>query len=1207
MHIKKLEICGFKSFLERTVIHFDHDVVAIVGPNGCGKSNIVDAIRWCMGEQSAKHLRGRSMEDVIFNGSETRGPHGMAEVTITFDNSDLEQAAALPAEYRDYAEIAVTRRLFRDGTSEYLLNKTPVRLRDVVDVFLGTGVGSKAYSIVEQGKIGLIVSARAEDRRLLIEEAAGITKYKARKKAAERKMELTEQNLLRVSDRVGELERNVASLRRQSAKAERYVAYRSEVEGLMLHAASHRLLDLTVRGKYESSAREEADVSAQAVKIEHDVREAELETARADALELEQRTERAQNDAFAADSDVRTLEGEIARAKDRLEHLAARAASARAEQEQLSTQAEALVGERREVAEALARLEGEESDEATSALTQHEALEALRGDERAADAALHEVRTRASQAGARVAAADAKLTGLSRRLDDIGAREGRLAAEAERLATERTELEGRRDTAAAQAETLAAEQIVAKAERARLDTEMAELRSALLVSERTLDESKSALERQRSRLRALEELHARLEGCGDGVKRLLATKDPALLGLVVDRIEASPEITPALVGLLGDALEYVIVDDQERALALLTDLGAKKAGRATVVPHHPRRVAAPTRDELTGEGILGLLVDSLTFADEDEALVRMLVGDAVLVATATAALALAPQAGGRTLVALDGTVVRPDGRISGGAGDKAAEGLVDQHREMRVLRETCGGLEARVTEVVATHQALRSRVSETSAALDAARQRAHQVEISLVTAEKDHRRAEEQLASADRRAGAVAHERDEMSRVLAEAGHERTEAERALTEGRAEREQAELGVADATATALAWREKVAVQLAIVTERKVRLARVREQLAGTRGTLDRLARSIAELTQRVERLEEELVTTARNAGETAATLVGTRERLTDAVTLAQSTQAELSEARRVFDEARTALGEREAAIKALRARVTETAERLAHHELALSRVGIELEHLLAGVHERFRGLDLRTVVGDYHLLAAPDSEHEARTQELHTLIDRMGPVNLDAQAEFKAESDRLEFYTTQKADIDKALADLRRVIGDMNRESRRLFADTFAAINVRFQTVFPKMFRGGRAELRLTQPEDLLETGIEIIAQPPGKKLGNIELMSGGEKALTAVSLIFAIFQHKPSPFCVLDEVDAPLDEANVTRYNEFIREMTDRSQFILITHIKKTMQSVDVLYGVTMQEPGISRLVSVKMDQSAQARSAVLAAKRTTETDAAVA
>src|SRR4051794_20190162 len=310
MHIKKLEITGFKSFVDRTVVHFDHDVIAIVGPNGCGKSNIVDAIRWCMGEQNARHLRGKAMEDVIFNGSETRGPQGMAEVTLTFDNSDLEQAATLPIEYRDYPEIAVTRRLYRDGTSEYLLNKVEVRLKDVIDVFLGTGVGTKAYSIVEQGKIGLIVSARPKDRRSLIEEAAGITKYKSRKKASERKMELTEQNLLRVGDRVGELERNVASLQRQAAKAERYVNYRGELDRLMLHQASHQLLEILAGEKFWSSEKTVCEANVESARTALVTAEGALEVERAAALELEQNAEQAQDAAFSADNQVRAFNAE---------------------------------------------------------------------------------------------------------------------------------------------------------------------------------------------------------------------------------------------------------------------------------------------------------------------------------------------------------------------------------------------------------------------------------------------------------------------------------------------------------------------------------------------------------------------------------------------------------------------------------------------------------------------------------------------------------------------------------------------------------------------------------------------------------------------------------------------------------------------------------------------------------------------------------
>ena len=409
-----------------------------------------------------------------------------------------------------------------------------------------------------------------------------------------------------------------------------------------------------------------------------------------------------------------------------------------------------------------------------------------------------------------------------------------------------------------------------------------------------------------------------------------------------------------------------------------------------------------------------------------------------------------------------------------------------------------------------------------------------------------------------------------------------------LDSARAALEAVASQITEAETSATEWRDKVQAQQQLVMERKVALAGAREKLSAARGTLQRLARSESELAERARRLDTELERGAAEYGETAATLVRHKERLIDALETARIAHELLAETRTVFDAFRSNLTEREAGLKDLRTRASESRDALAEHEMALRERQLSMAHLLTGVREKFRGLDLPRVIGDYHLRPAPDGELRDRIQELMGLLDRMGSVNLDARREHEDAEKRFVFYTTQKADLDKALSDLERAIQQMNRESKKLFEETFAAVNERFQIIFPKMFRGGRAELRLTNPGDMLETGIDIIAQPPGKKLSSIELMSGGEKALTAVSLIFAIFQIKPSPFCILDEVDAPLDEANVGRYCDMIREMTDRSQFILITHIKKTMQMVDILHGVTMGEPGVSRLVSVKVSETAK-------------------
>jgi chromosome segregation protein len=1186
MRIRKLEITGFKSFVDRTVIQFDEDVIGVVGPNGCGKSNIVDAIRWALGEQSAKHLRGRAMADVIFNGSETRGPHGFAEVTLVFDNADLEAAQQLPIEYREYAEIAVTRRLYRDGTSEYLINKTQVRLKDITDLFLGTGVGTKAYSIVEQGKIGLIVSARAEDRRMLIEEAAGITKYKARKRQAEQKMDQTRQNLLRLGDIVSEIERNLASLKRQAAKAERYVAYKNELEDLMLHEAAHKLLELIVVSQVEEAARAEYAEKEQAHRVAMNAREAELEVMRLQAMETEERAESAQRAAFAADNQVRIHETEFARARERLRHLEERRSAATVEQHDLERTVAELMVERGELSEELARLEADESRESEAALEEHERLDELRMGEREAEQHAVGLRKRAAEGTAAVAAAEATLQGFERRAADMWRRREKLDEEHGRLVYETEELERKRAGLSVDAVELAERKTESVQDRVRLEVEMRELREAAVASDRAVEQAKNEHGQKRNRLRALEELHARLEGVGAGVKSLLKNKDPALLGLVADRIEAPAELTAAFAALLGDRLQWAVVNDLERGVDLLRDLALHKRGRATLIAATPRYVAGVARRPIHGPGVLGLLADRLLFAPEDEPLVRSLVGDAVVVEDSATAVRLIAQGVRATLVALDGTVVHAGGSISGGSGDAVAAGMIEQKREMRELHEIVAKGGEAVSALLAEQQAQRLRMTEVGAALDRARNEAHQSEIGLLTAEKDLRRAEEQLAGVRKRHAVVEGEIAELRDAIEGAGTEQQDAEERLQAGNAARDEANGLLEQAEMLLADWRERVAAQQSIVTDRKVRLARARERAASVRGTVERLSRSCDELGGRISRLAGERDECARGAGESAALMILSREQLAEAVAGAHQAHAALTEARRALDDVRQALSGHEADLRELRQQLSEATDRLRHHEMALQRLSIERTHLLEGVRERFRGLELHSVVGDFHKRPPVDASHRARITELTELLDRMGPVNVDAVREHAEASERYNFYSEQKADLEKALDDLEKAILQMNRESKKLFKQTYDGINARFRVLFPKMFRGGAAELRLTNPEDMLETGIEILAQPPGKKLGNIELMSGGEKALTAVSLIFAIFQYKPSPFCILDEVDAPLDEANVTRYNEAIRAMTDGSQFILITHIKRTMQSVDVLYGVTMQEPGVSKLVSVRVNET---------------------
>ncbi|HEX4474188.1 MAG TPA: chromosome segregation protein SMC [Polyangiaceae bacterium] len=1191
MHIKKLEICGFKSFVDRTVIHFDHDVIGIVGPNGCGKSNIVDSIRWCMGEQSPKHLRGRAMEDVIFNGSESRGPHGFAEVTMTFDNTDKEYARSLPVEFANFAEIAITRRLFRDGTSEYLINRTVVRLRDVTDLFLGTGVGTKAYSIVEQGRIGQIVTSRAEDRRLFIEEAAGITKYKKHRREAERKMEQTRQNLLRVGDIIAEIERTRSSLKRQAAKAERFVVYREELEELMLHQSSHQLLEIIVMDQVFREALHRAGVETTEARARVQTDELSLTTARTEAAEVEERSEAAAQAAFKADNAVSILNGELTRAKDQLAHLDQRLTASGVEKETLSTRIAELTAEKAELESRLRALEADAEERGTDATAEETALDELRKEADGADQLAETLRREVADASTSAAAVRARLDGVGRRISEHSARRDRTAAELESISEELENLVAHEAALRRSVAEREEGKRLSAVELAELERDLEGLRPQARDAERTLDTAKNELALKRSRLRALEDLHRRLEGVGTGVRALLSGGEAGVLGMVADRLEVPEEYTAAVTGLLGDRLQCVVVADPERGVELLDALRASGRGRATVLPENPRYVAGARRTAAPEEPAIGWVADVLGYAPGHEGLVRALVGDAVLCNTPAEALAVVRQTAGVTAVSLDGTVVRPDGIISGGSSDDVASAMLEQKREMRQLAHEVELRDRQVHDAAEAHRTLRARMTELGASLDRARTGAHETELLHVGAEKDLSRTVSEAERATRRRATLATELAELARSLEAAHGEETAARAQLDDLERRLEQGRTALARASEGAAAWKERVSAHATLVTERKVRLAQVREQVEGSRSAIARLASSLSDNVERSRRVEEDACAAAESFGQTAAHIVKAREERAAAHGVAEAAHQVHDEIRKRLDELRGVLGEQEAALRALRGALSTLEESGREHELRVQKLELEREHLLQGVRERFRGLDLHRIVGKYHARPAPDAEHRRRIDELAKLIERMGPVNLDAKTEYEDAETRFVELNGQKEDIDKALLDLERAIKHMNKESRRRFKETFDSVNELFKRTFHELFRGGKAELSLTNPEDLLETGVEIMAQPPGKRLGNIELMSGGEKALTATALIFAIFRHRPSPFCILDEVDAPLDEANVKRYNEAIRRMTERSQFILITHIKSTMQSVDVLYGVTMGEPGVSRIVSVKVNEEATSRS----------------
>ena len=810
-----------------------------------------------------------------------------------------------------------------------------------------------------------------------------------------------------------------------------------------------------------------------------------------------------------------------------------------------------------------------------------------------AEAVVETARARLGEATSRIARAEAVLDGFERRREESRERLARIRADREAESRKVVELEQEGEELAARLTGLRSGKENTAQRTDEIEAELDGLFEAIRKNDAVLERLREMVAERRSRLRSLEEIQARFEGVGDGVRSLMTAyaPDPAsrdekgVLGLVADRIGCPVHLTQALAAALEEKLQHVVVADEaaaERARAFLSE---EQRGRATLVLRRPRRVVKPTPQLPTNEGVTGWLADLVACEPEDEGLIRHVLDGVLVVRDLEVARGLRRRGIDAKLVTAGGEVLHRDGSLTAGRGEGVGAHMIEVKREVKALHGIVSKLDDELRDAVRKHGDLRNGIAQRRAALDAARTAAHDAEIAIVKAEKDLRRAEEAVASAKTRGEQLEKEAAELAAQLSTAGDEERAAKAEIEAAREAERDAGASLSAGQEILDGRRSAVEEQTGVVTNVTVRAAEAKQRAESDRGALERLERSVEELAQREERLRGDMEAAARQQGETAAAAVLTREELASTVDAAMAAHEALGAERERYEQMKIDLGEREAAMANIRRKIEADDKELSGLVLRERELAKDLEYLLESIEGRHR-VDLRRVIGDYHFREVPDGQVRARIDELIRLVERMGEINLTAIEEYEEKSERYEYLTSQKADLETALSQLDKAIRQMNRESRRLFKETFEAVNERFRQVFPRLFGGGKAELRLTDPGDLLETGVDIYAQPPGKRLGSIELMSGGEKALTAVSLIFSIFQHRPSPFCLLDEVDAPLDEANIGRFAEAIRSMTKHSQFIVITHSKATMQMADVLYGVTMEIPGISKLVAVELRKS---------------------
>ncbi|WNG28496.1 chromosome segregation protein SMC [Cystobacter fuscus] len=1192
MRIKRLDITGFKSFMERSVFSFDEGVTGIVGPNGCGKSNVVDSIRWVMGEQSAKNLRGRGMEDVIFNGSESKPPLSMAEVSLTFH---VDETDTLPAHLGGIPEVTVTRRLFRNGESEYLINKTTCRLLDITELFLGTGVGTRAYSIIEQGRVGLIVSSKPEDRRHLIEEAAGVTKYKSRRKAAERKLEATQANLLRVTDITNELERRLESLSRQAKKAEKYRKLKARMREIDLHSASHRFLALHAEAK-QLQEKLGGVVGEEREGLEK-MREQEAAIAeRRAALEAEtQALQKLSAEVHALESAVQRADQDLAYWQKDLEETSARVA-------QSEVELQALKARQAELAETMSSREAELSNIAGSWKEDEVAMRVAQEELRRAGQLQAEIGLRLEQERAalvtvasRLANHESNLVNLARQKADLEARRARNRAEADGLREQEKQLEDARQSVARQVEDRRHLSIEIAERRGQEEEALRRTRQAFTENEVQVIGLREELSDKRTRLASLEALQKDYEGFDKGVRAVMVrageeARTQGIFGLVADVLSTTPRYERAVEAVLGERLQHVVVESRAKGVELVEYLKDAAEGRGSFLPVPlPERLPPEIQPDRSRPGVLARALDEVTCEPALLPVVRLLLGDVIIVEDLASARSYAEaEREACTLVTLDGEVFRSDGTITGGEREGAAVGALQKKREIAELAIEVARVEERYNEILTRHYTLQKQMGDTEDVLKGLSRNQHAEELSLASQEKDLHKASEDLARVRDRIRAVDAEETQLAHMYEGLAHEEENSRGEVAHGQTDREAREERVKQLLGELESLKQRADAATGQLTSLKVKVAAGGERGEAARKELESLLAQREEMASRVRKLESTVREGAsrvedfnRRIGETEALRAEKAEALRGAT--------EGLEGRRAAHTAATGeVRDQEAALRELRTKLDGLTQGLSQMTLREREISLELEHLVSGVRER-HAVELPDEVHNYHLLPSLSEEAEQELKELRAQVEKMGEINLTAIDEHEELTQRSAFLLAQKKDLSESMEKLQEAIRRIDASSRERFKQTFDIVNEKFQAIFPRLFGGGRASLVLTQEGQGTEPGVEIVAQPPGKKLQSMNLLSGGEKALTAVALIFAIFLIKPTPFCLLDEVDAPLDEGNVGRYNDMVKEMSKQSQFILITHNKRTMEVADTLYGVTMEEPGISKLVSVRLREATAA------------------
>ena len=1235
MRIRRLELCGFKSFSDRTVFQFADGISCVVGPNGCGKSNVLDAIRWVLGEQNPRLLRGQGMDDVIFGGSSGRAATGVAEATLVLDNGD----DSLGERFSQFGEVEVGRRLYRDGESAYQINGAKCRLKDVVELFMDTGVGARASSVIEQGKVVDLINSKPSDRRALIDEAAGIVGYKARRQEAQRRLESTEHNLLRVGDLADELRRQANALRRQAAKANRYrrlQAFRKESEVLLALAETRTQTDRYREGLERltdlQGERDRLLAEERTAQVQLDAARDQLRNAGAAVDELKERQALLRADVQSREQEREFCGREITGAERRAKELVREREDSEARSKQLADEAERLRTEQTSRQQELQFKATEQEQREAEMVASDGALKTLLEQQRRS-------RSDEERLTSRTASLRADLHGLADRKADHTRRASRLGGDMEVAEARLAEARTARDERIESQREIEAEMTGQRTHLAEVADELDGRRGAWAAMMTAIEEL-TALARERdARRQSLDEVLSRFEGFGAGVRALMLRRDEAeddggIIGTVADVLEVPAEYEQAVEAALGDALQAVFVRSRQHGIEGIAFLAEREAGRTTFLPLDAL-CAVPGRRSVDDDLAVAVAREVVSAPAEFLPALDLLLGDTVITRDLESALQMRDRwEDPPRIVTLNGDTLEGSGALTGGAGQET--GVLGQKRELRQV-------EAELADIRAEEADARATVEEISKATDrldeerkACEARLHALEVTRARRDGERQSADSSVQQAKRRRGVLREDAESVAAAIASLDGERDDRARELEavdeELREVRLRLERVAADSEARlrelehhrGLAFQAKLDATAARerLESARARLSQIEERNEEVVAQLQREHREREEIADRIASLEKSIRRLGEEAEQLGAQLVEAGEMVERAIAHRDEVSRSVREFETQITQVRGTRAGLEEQVQSATTQVALVEAELTHlrdelrqgYDLHLKQVFAQLEGegqvdlTLRGTLPRALGEDggeepeegievdpggeddqegqgIRvTFTWDDLLDAEALEERRQKLLKVRVDLQRIGEINMaapEAYQEVKAQHDRLR---EQMDDLEASIERIRRGISKLNRTSRERFAEAFDRVNEHFRDLYPRLTGGGQATLALTTPDDLLETGLEVHVQPPGKKLKAMGLLSGGEKAMAALALLFAVFLYRPSPFCLLDEVDAELDEANVRRLSQLLREMRERTQFLVITHTRKTMEVADVLFGVTMEKPGISKLVSVKLE-----------------------